>query len=281
MSETKRDDVVGSRSWVKESLKSWMLRRCGAALVGGRRHAEYLVSLDFPPDRIFLGYDAVDNDYFAWESALARRDAGEVRSELGLPPAYFFACTRFLKRKNIDSLLRGYGRYRESHTAKPWGLVISGSGEQAGKLRALERQLRLTGVQWPGFVQYDELPKYYGLAGGFIHPARSEPWGLVVNEAAASGLPLLVGRTVGAAYELVRDGQNGFLFDACDPESICRAMLDLSEMSAAERNRMGQQSRNIVSEWSPLRFGNGLSEAIRAASQTESLESARSRDLKG
>jgi len=280
MSETKRDDVDGSRSWVKESLKSWILRRCGAALVGGRRQAEYLVSLDFPADRIFLGYDAVDNDYFARESASARSDTAGLRQNLGLPDHYFFCCTRFLSRKNVDGLLRGYGKYRESYASEPWGLVISGSGEQADELRALESDLRLAGVQWPGFVQYDELPRYYGLAGGFIHPAKSEPWGLVVNEAAASGLPLLVGSTVGAAYELVRDGDNGFLFDACDPESICRAMLQLSDLPEAERECMGQRSREIVSEWSPLRFGEGLSEAIRVASQAESLDSVCNGNLK-
>lgn len=280
MSETKRDDVDGSRSRVKESLKSWILRRCGAALVGGRRQAEYLVRLDFPADRIFLGYDAVDNDYFARESASARSNIPGIRRNLGLPDRYFFCCTRFLARKNVDGLLRGYGKYRESYASEPWGLVISGSGEQVDELRVLESELRLAGVQWPGFVQYDELPKYYGLAGGFIHPAISEPWGLVVNEAAASGLPLLVGNTVGAAYELVRDGENGFLFDARDPESICRAMLQLSELPEAEREWMGQRSREIVSEWSPLRFGEGLSEAIRVASQAESLDSVCSGNLK-
>ena len=92
--------------------------------------------------------------------------------------------------------------------------MVLGSGVEETYLRRLAVEIRLKGVVWPGFVQYDMLPVYYGLASAFVHPAKSEPWGLVVNEAAASGLPLLVSRTVGAQYELVEDGRNGYLLDA-------------------------------------------------------------------
>ena len=92
----------------------------------------------------------------------------------------------------------------------------------------LLRQDILLGVIWAGFLQYQQLPRYYGLANAFIHPPKSEPWGLVVNEAAASSLPLLVSNTVGAGYELVRDGFNGFLFDPNSATDISEALLRLA-----------------------------------------------------
>ncbi|GAB4342126.1 MAG: glycosyltransferase family 4 protein [Desulfobulbaceae bacterium] len=263
MSETKQDEGE-KRAWWKELIKRWLVGQCDAALVGGRPHAAYLRHLGFPPERIFLGYDVVDNEYFARESVAARVKDGENRRRYNLPERYFFACTRFLPRKNIAGLLHAYAAYR-SRTTSPWGLVIAGDGEELEALQVLESSLGLDDVHWPGFLRYRELPVYFGLARAFIHPALSEPWGLVVNEAAACGLPLLVSETVGARYELVEDGANGILFDPKSRDAMAGAMLRVSGMSDAERAAMGRRSCGIVSEWGPERFGQGVFDAMDVA----------------
>ncbi|QVL50086.1 MAG: glycosyltransferase family 1 protein [Thiocapsa sp.] len=265
MSETKADDGGAPRRWWKEAVKRRLVERCDAALVGGRMQAAYLADLGFSRERIILGYDAVDNDYFAKGATAARADAVRWRAETGLPKRYFFACTRLLPRKNVDGLLRAYAEYRRRCREVPWDLVIAGSGEEASALFDLERHLGVHGVHWVGFLQYEQLPIYFGLASAFVHPAKSEPWGLVVNEAAASGLPLLVGRTVGAAYELVGDGDNGILFDAGRDTDITRALLAAGEASAEARAAMAERSVAIVAEWSPRRFGEQMMAAVRAA----------------
>lgn len=268
MSETMEERREGWQQRYKEFFKSVIVRRCDAALVGGRKQSEYLVKLGFPRDRIFLGYDAIDNDYFSNNCRLVRSDMGGRRRAHDLPARYFFVCTRFLARKNVDGLLRAYAQYRERCAGTPWDLVISGSGEEAGSLRELAAAVCPTGVHWPGFVQYDQLPVYYALASAFVHPALSEAWGLVVNEAAACGLPLLVGDSVGSRYELVRDGDNGFLFDASNDEDICRALCTVSALTDDERQAMGSRSEAIVAEWSPRRFGEQLLAAVEAAKQS-------------
>ncbi|MDS4040586.1 MAG: glycosyltransferase family 4 protein [Candidatus Competibacter sp.] len=268
MSETKWDDG-DQRTWWKETIKGWLVRRCDAALVGGRPQADYLQRLGFPHARIFFGYDVVDNDYFARETARVRTAAAAHRARHRLPERYFFACTRFLPRKNIDGLLRAYAAYRAA-AGTPWGLVIAGSGEEADALHALQRRLGLDGVDWPGFVQYEQLPVYFGLAAAFIHPAKSEPWGLVVNEAAASGLPLLVSRTVGARYELLAEGDNGFLFDPTDIADIARVLRAMADLPESDRAAMGARSTAVVADWSPTRFGEGLFAAISAAQSNSS-----------
>lgn len=263
MSETKRDD--GRRYWWKEWLKRRIVSRCDAALVGGRAQVEYLCTLGLERECVFTGYDAVDNAYFATGAGTARRDDAKLRRQHGLPQRYFLVCTRFLPRKNVDGLLRAYQRYRHECDAAPWDLVILGSGEEAARLQQLERDMDLDGVHWPGFVQYDELPIYYGLASAFVHPAKSEAWGLVVNEAAASELPLLVSWTVGARYELVYNGVNGYLFDPFDVEDIAQAMLKLSGLDEQARRRMGARSEAIVADWSPRNFGTQLMRAAELA----------------
>lgn len=263
MSETKRDD--GRRFWWTEWVKRRIVSRCDTALVGGRKQVDYLCELGMDRRRVFAGYDTVDNTYFADSAAAARGAAEHLRRTHGLPECYFLVCTRFLPRKNVDSLLRGYYRYRSLCEGAPWGLVVVGSGDEEHRLRRLERDLGLEGVQWSGFVQYDELPIYYGLASGLVHPAKQEAWGLVVNEAAASGLPVLVSKTVGARYELVEDDVNGFLFDPNNVEEMAQAMLKLSRMDVQSRRRMGAHSQRIVADWSPRNFGEQLLRAAKLA----------------
>jgi glycosyltransferase involved in cell wall biosynthesis len=257
MSETKADDSPRRHAW-REFVKRLVVHRFDAALVGGRQQADYLAALDYPRDRVYLGYDVVDNSFFASCAARTRSDQGNLRSAYGLPAEYFFACSRFLPRKNIDGLLRAYAVYRARGPKPLWGLVIAGSGEEESRLRALERELGLEGVVWPGFVQYSELPVHFGLAGAFIHPAKSEPWGLVVNEAAASGVPLLVSRTVGAAYELVQEGKTGFLFDPTDPQDIAQTLLGAARRTIQQRQTMGSTAQQTAFQWGPDRFGAGL-----------------------
>ena len=111
----------------------------------------------------------------------------------------------------------------------------------------------------PGFKQYDELPGYYALANAFVHASTTEQWGLVVNEAMASGLPVIVSNRCGCVPELVREGVNGFTFDPDDTGQLSELMLSLSKES--QLPVMGNASRSIISDWGIERFGQGLSDA--------------------
>lgn len=264
MSESKADDQC--RVWWKELVKRHLVSRFDGALVGGRPHRAYLERLGFPADRIFFGYDAVDNAYFAAGAAAARADAAALRRQYGLPDRYFFVCTRFIRRKNIAGLLRAYAAYRHLAGADAWDLVIAGGGPEAAAYSELASDLSLAEcVHWQGFVQYGALPVYYGLASAFIHPAITEAWGLVLNEAAASGLPILSSRTVGAASELVQDRRSGLLFDPLSEKSMTDSLLAFTRTSDAERARMAETSRAIVQNWGVDRFGAGLCAAIDRA----------------
>jgi len=255
------------RVWWKETVKGLTVRRFDAALVGGCIHAEYAARLGIPSEKIFTGYDAVDNEYFAVESSKIRAMAavgGRSAFPQVLHAPFFLSNTRLIRRKNIHGLLEAYAAYRKT-SAAPWNLVVTGSGEEEAALKGLCSDFGIEQhVVWPGFVQYDELPLYYGLANAFVHPALVEPWGLVLNEACASSLPVLSSNTVGAASELVEDGRNGLLFDPCSAGSMSEALARIAGMSDMERIAMGAHSRRIVSDWGPERFGRSFMAAIQA-----------------
>jgi 1,2-diacylglycerol 3-alpha-glucosyltransferase len=263
MSESQASD--GPRNRFKEWIKSRCVAVCRSALLGGRSHRAYLIQLGMPANRCFLGYDAVDNEHFARMSEAAKANAHETRSALGLPARYFLASSRFIPKKNLPFLLRAFARYRRGGGPLPWDLVLLGDGPLRPEITALIAQLDLKPcVHLPGFRQYDELPAYYGLAGAFIHASTTEQWGLVVNEAMASGLPVLVSNRCGSACELVSHAGNGFQFDPTDEAALARYMADIAH-NDCRRAGMGLASRERIRPWGPERFACGLLEAAQAA----------------
>jgi glycosyltransferase involved in cell wall biosynthesis len=298
MSESARQDEI-RRPW-KEWFKCRVAGLCSAVLVGGRMHAEYLVELGMPRERIFLGYDAVDNDYFANRGKLTDAAQPQLRSagfslqeQRNFPPEpvtapsladldaccrlkpalrnYFLASARFVEKKNLPRLIEAFARYRGSLARgngenRRWDLILLGDGEMRPALEAQVAKLNLKDhVSMPGFKQYAELPLYYGSAGAFIHASATEQWGLVVNEAMASGLPVLVSNRCGCASDLVKKGINGFTFDPVSSGQLAELMRRVAEMEPARRAQMGARSRELIAQWGTERFASGLTQAVETA----------------
>ncbi|MFZ5448840.1 MAG: glycosyltransferase [Thermodesulfobacteriota bacterium] len=250
------------RKPLSEWLKGLLVRRFDAALVGGKRQREYAALLGIPSDRIFLGYDVVDNDYFAGEAQKVRQSEKYYRQLLGLPRRYFLTVSRLIPKKNLSGLIEAYAGYRRLSGGEAWDLVICGSGPLE---KALKTQARdIPGIHFPGFKQIDQLPLYYGLASTFIlASSHFEQWGLVVNEAMASGLPVLVSRICGCVPDLVREGENGFVFDPQDIEGMSGLMAKMS-MGAVNLETMGKASCKIIAALTPETFAENLMAAIKS-----------------
>jgi glycosyltransferase involved in cell wall biosynthesis len=261
MSESKQDD--SPRIWWKEFLKTWFyIRYFHAAIVGGIKHRQYLVSLGFPEHKIFYGYDVVDNQYFLSRT----RDSDLNNSNINIPQcSYFITVTRFIPRKNIIGLLRSYLQYRQICPEQAWDLVICGSGVEEPKIKRFIEDHHLSNVvHLPGFITYEHIPLWYAHAGAFIHPALQEQWGLVVNEAMASGLPVLVSNRCGCFPELVIEGETGFGFDPENIDQLCNLMLKMSS-GQIDRVAMGKAAQNHIANFSPEYFAQGLKSAIEVS----------------
>src|SRR5437016_5912961 len=155
MSESARQDEP--RTWWKEMIKQRIVGVYSAALVGGQRHVEYLVELGMPRERVFTGYDVVDNAYFRRRAEEVRSQKSEVRQKYGLPENYFLASARFIEKKNLPRLIKAYAKYRQRSSAfakatanrevgrqrsevgsgnGPWDLVLLGDGPLWGTLNS-------------------------------------------------------------------------------------------------------------------------------------------------
>ena len=255
------------RIWWKELIKMQRTRQFDAALVGGPAHRDYLVRLGMSSDRIALGYNAVDNSYFATEVERWRTSA---IGRAGMPTApYFLTVCRFAPEKNLASLIRAFARYRaQSNPLLAWDLVLCGDGPGSVEVEdAIERSGCASAIHRPGFLQADALTQWYAQAEAFVLPSLSEPWGLVVNEAAASGLPLLVSARAGCAATLVPEpkGTTGGQFDPLDLEEMTTKLAWMAGLPQEDRKAMGQRAAHVVADWGPDRFAQGVIEAIELA----------------
>lgn len=248
------------RNPVKEWIKGWWVRRhFDAAFVAGERAASYLERLGFPLDHIWTGYDVVDNEAFAEAVSVVRARAVEDGRSSGLPERFFLFVGRFAPEKNLSRLIEAYKIYRRGAARQAWGLVLVGNGPQD---EALRRQARTTdGIVFTGFQQADRLADFYGAASCLVLPSLSETWGLVVNEAMAAGLPVLVSHRCGCVPELVRQGWNGYVCDPLDTDGMARVMAVLSS-PAVDLNAMGAASQRLVSLYTPETWAQGLADCL-------------------
>jgi glycosyltransferase involved in cell wall biosynthesis len=265
------------RSALREWVKGWWVRRhYDSAFAAGARTVAYLMSMGFPRELIWTGYDVVDNQAFAARAAIARSEGAALRNRLGLPQRYFVFVGRFAPVKNVLRMLEAYTAYRQTAGLSAWGLVLVGSGPLETHLR--ERAEKLPDVVFAGFQQADRIPTYYGLASCLVLPSISETWGLVVNEGMAAGLPVLVSDRCGCVPELVRPGMNGYIYDPLDTDGMARLMRVMSSR-AVDLDKMGEESRRIVALYTPASWARTFADCVdrTIAYKQESLKEGNSR----
>jgi glycosyltransferase involved in cell wall biosynthesis len=99
-------------------------------------------------------------------------------------------------------------------------------------------------------------------ASGFVLSSRHEPWGVVVQEAAASRLPLICSEACGAAVHFLQDGYNGFSFDTSNADHLAQCMVRLSELDPKKRKKMGERSYMLSKQFTPRRWADTLFEGV-------------------
>jgi 1,2-diacylglycerol 3-alpha-glucosyltransferase len=246
MCESTRPDRKRAR--YKEAAKRVLVRVLfDRAIAGGKRQVRYLRELGFVPEAVARAYDVVDNDFYADLAARARAATGP--GEMGLPQNYFLFAGRLAPEKNVRGLLRSFAEY--CATGGSWSLVLAGDGP----LRCqLQEQVYRAGiadrVQFVGLKNSRELAVLYAFAKCFVLPSVSEPWGLVVNEAMASGLPVVVSSRCGCVDDLVEHGANGFVFDPAREDELTARLHTVSTLNETALVRMGERSTEIIARYS-------------------------------
>ena len=243
------------RPWV-DAYKRWAITRFDAYLSYGTAARDQLVHYGAPPDRIVVGCNTVDVHWFKSRADALRHDgppAGALR---------LLFVGRLVSIKNVGALVAAVGHLQQR------GLDVTLTIVGEGVLRrALEEQVDregVRGVTFSGFRMGDDLVQAYVSADALVLPSLNEPWGLVVNEAAACGIPSVVSTRAGAARDLIRDNETGFTFD---PE-IRGELEQTLERLARDRElcqRMGEKAQRFILTRDPAYYADRLIEAAELA----------------
>jgi glycosyltransferase involved in cell wall biosynthesis len=250
-------------AWAK-GLKWAFIRTCDGYIVPGEASARYLSSFGIDEERIVVAPNSIDTEPFArlaeTEGELLKNERRRFQQHWGLPDFNLLFVGRLAPEKSPEVALEVVKRLQRDRLDV--GLILIGDGPLRRQLEAVVQRDRLRHTVFLGFKQPDEVPFYYGLGDLLIHPARSEPWGLVIHEAMMAGVPVLCSRNVGAAWDLVIEGQTGHLCDAPDDyvHRIRRLISDPSHLAA-----MKEHCRSMAASFSPEGCAEGFLRALEVA----------------
>jgi glycosyltransferase involved in cell wall biosynthesis len=252
------------RTW-KSAVKRWLwpalFRLADVVILPSTRGIELMRSLGLPASRLAMTPYVVDNDWWMERAAKAQRTV--VRRQWDIPDdaTVVLFCAKLQSWKRPQDLLRAFARARV-HNAY---LVFCGEGPQRVELEAEALSLGLNGhVRFIGFTNQTQLPGVYCASDLMVLPSEYEPFGVVVNEAMLCGCPVVVSDRVGAGYDLVRTGENGFVVAFGDMGSLTAVLREA--LAAPDRLRaLGSAARERMRSWAPADNINALVEAVGRA----------------
>jgi glycosyltransferase involved in cell wall biosynthesis len=235
-----------SRHWLKEIFKKTIVKLADGFFCFGQSSANYLLQLGATPNKILTTHAAVIDDKKILENYhKAQPTRYQQQQSLNLRPHNFIFVGRLIPYKNLYQLIEAFGRIQNAD----WGLIILGEGEQKQELIDFCTKQKIAGVQFLAGVNWYDVPTYLALADVLVLPSSSEPWGLVVNEAMVCGLPVIVSDKCGCALDLVKNNENGFIFDPQNLTDLAEKMTFFVQNSS-KISVMGKQSTQIIAAFS-------------------------------
>jgi glycosyltransferase involved in cell wall biosynthesis len=261
-------DRGGIRGWVRERILRWLFAHAGGFLLQGTMNGDFYAHYGADRRKFFLMPYAIDNERFHQASRLTVEERKRRRAELGIADDHvvLLFSGKLIERKNPLHLLQAVERMRSRGRV---AVLFMGDGRER---QALERYAREHGIDayFLGFVNQSEMPARYALADVLVLPSSGDPRGTVTNEAMACGLPVVISNMVGIYGEgdIVRHGQNGFVYQVGDNQSLA-AYLDRLVEDDALRHRMGERSWEIIREWNFERDIEGVLRALEYVTNRE------------
>jgi glycosyltransferase involved in cell wall biosynthesis len=236
------------RRTISKPLVKWMVSRAAGLIAYGTRARDYLVELGADPLKITISFNTTDLKKYHQLTPGQNQKMDKIRQNLKLKNKFvilFYG--QLIYRKGVDILLQAAQTLKKSGY-EPVVLII-GSGPLKTELQKLASQLRLENVVFIDDPGDAEMPIYYHLAHAFILPSREEVWGLVVNQAMASGLPVVVSDRVGAGPDLVTPMLTGAVFSINEPDQLAKHLITfLSQPQQAKKMGLAAKERIKITD---------------------------------
>jgi glycosyltransferase involved in cell wall biosynthesis len=251
-----------ARTLVKEVALRALFSQ-GAAVYISSENRRWFEHYGVPPERLFFSPYAVDNDRFRADAERLQPQRNQLRERFGVTDPdlpIILTVSRLLPKKQPLYLLEAFRKVRARHKC---ALVVVGTGEEEGPMRAKVAAEGIPDVHFAGFLNQTEVSEAYVSADIFtLLSLQHETFGLVTNEAMNFGLPVVLSDKVGCSSDLVIPGGNGFRVSAHDSDDAAVALAILVE-DRDLRRRMGAKSRERIAPWNGTRAAQGVVQGIR------------------
>lgn len=255
-------NLLRPRAWWKHAIHRMLMPQYSAYLAIGSASRDFYRFHGRPDSRIFLAPYAVDNDFFSAQAALRRPNREALRADWGIPASacVFLFAGKLEDKKHPLDLLTALAALAPDERARAH-LLVAGDGPLMSACKQLvsEHQLPIT---FAGFVNQSRLPDVYAAADVMVLPSDAgETWGLVVNEAMASGLPAIVSHSVGCCRDLIVAGETGFSFDVGDISALTELLRNyLANPELA--SEQGVKAAQHIQQFSFKQISDGLAYAL-------------------
>ena len=238
-----------SREWLRRRL----LRGADAVMVNGRSGADYVKRFRVPDEKLFFTPSTTDLVPFC---SVAPGRSGESSYRL-------LYVGQLAERKGLLPFVRVLSQWAEKHRDSSIQFWLVGDGPLRPRLAQMELPTNVA-VRFFGNVAYEDLPKIYAQGGILAFPTLADEWGMVVNEALATGLPVLGSIYSQAVDELIQDGVNGWTFRPDNPEEMFFALDRALATPKASLDGMRRAARRAVERLTPDFVADRIVEAVRA-----------------
>lgn len=237
--------------------KRGIIPRFNSYITNGTAAREQIVYYGASPEKIVIGLNTVDVDWFMKEANNIEEDSlKEMKKKY--PRKNVLYVGNFIAHKGVFNLIKVFRNLKMGDV----GLILVGDGIEKADYLEYIRVHRIRNVFFEGFVQKEEIVKYYKLADVFVLPSFNEVWGMVVNEAMACGLPVICSNRAGVTRDLVKDGINGYSFNPNNVDELTEK-LNFILSNDELRGQMAAKSVEIIKDKTPEEYANKILEAVK------------------
>jgi len=244
------------QSWgqARRRLRPWILKTSDIVTYNGESCRRFLVSIGVPEEKLRLAPYAAHPDCIGSSETWRPNDTRKRLLYVG----------QLSERKNMIPFLHQLIKWCSDHANQKVELSMVGKGMQSDQIAAMNLPSNF-GLNWLGSVDPSQMPKVWREHGVLVFPTLADEWGLVVNEALHSGLPVLGSVFAQSSIGLIREGINGWLFIPNRPSETYAAIDHMMTTSTEDLQLMAQSARDSVSDrtpsWAADRFVRAISHA--------------------
>ena len=254
-------DALSWKAKIKKHLWPRLFRLADIVIAPSSGTGALMRSLKIPPDRVMLMPYVVHNEW--WIEQAARVDRAAVRRSWNIPAdvSVVLFCAKLQPWKRPQDLLRAFARANVPGSY----LVYAGDGPLKNDIEAEAKALNIAErVRFLGFVNQSGLPQVYCASDLLVLPSEYEPFGVVVNEMMLCGRGVVVSDRVGAKFDLIREGETGFVYPCGDVDALANLLRrTLSDREALRK--YGEAAKQRMAQWSPQAYVDSLIRGVEKA----------------